>query len=175
VSYRLCEFWSADISILHTALDDLESFAWVVLWEALRTEYTVKGSEWLGHLSNADLSIVSNMKAAIRGFYTDPFGIVLDQMNLPSSVITLRPLLTRLFALCSTHSSLINQFIMKISDVKPGNQGRFTPEQLQSMLLMSLDMNHRDKFVRGMEELCREGYRSFLSILVDEYNNLTLL
>ena len=172
VSRRLCDSWSTNSPILHTALDDLESFAWVCLWEGLRTEHTLEGSKWLTRLSDADLSVVNATKALITNYYTDPDSGRLDELKLPSAVISLQPLLTRLFVQCSTHLSLINKLVVRISDVKPQRNGRFTAEERRTMLVTALDSDHRVKFVCGMKELCREGYRSILSILVDEYKSL---
>ena len=151
-------------------MDDLESFVWVLLWKALQTAPSEIAAGWLADLSDARLTRVEMTKVAI---VQDFFQNKVPRMALPRAVKKLCPLLKRLFRECSTYPVQIDDLIALNVDMKPeGEYGEFTPEQEKSRIFMSVDETHRDQFVPGLELLCRKAYRSFLTILVEEYQKL---
>ena len=65
MSHRLLESWGSPP--LHTAIDDLESFVWIVLWAILKTvkSPTSRELDWLARISNDDVQAVANAKLGI--------------------------------------------------------------------------------------------------------------
>jgi len=151
-------------------MDDLESFVWVLLWQALQTAPSKMAAGWLADLNDARLKTVRFTKIVI---IQDFIQNKVPKMALPRAVKKLCPLLKRLFQECATYPVQIDDLIARNVDLMPeGEDGEFTLEQEKSRIFMAMDETHRDQFVPGLELLCRKAYRSFLTILVEEYQKL---
>jgi hypothetical protein len=91
---------------LHTAIDDLESFAWVGLWAALHqmTEKSIEEKLWLAALSCDDISRVADKKLAI----------MLNRFNaedLSEGLPPLLPLLKDWFSLAKVAQDQLDELI----------------------------------------------------------------
>jgi Fungal protein kinase len=70
ISHRILVGWEYDpSSFVHTAIDDLESFMWVLLWAALHKAPSKSKMEqdWIDTLSGHDVGAIINLKSSIMG------------------------------------------------------------------------------------------------------------
>jgi hypothetical protein len=72
MSVRLLNGWIRHKFTLHTAIDDLESFAWSVLWASLKCvpveSLTLKESGWLVGLASDSVGAVSRAEESVAYF-----------------------------------------------------------------------------------------------------------
>jgi len=151
-------------------MDDLESFSWILLWQALQTAPSKIASNWLADLSDTMLERVADKKSRI---INDFIQNNVRSMALPRAVKKLRLLLKRLFEKCASYAIEIDDLIERNVDMKSeGEDGEFMSEQEKARIFMAMDEAHRDQSVLGLELLCRNAYCSFLAILVEEFQKL---
>jgi hypothetical protein len=131
--------------VLHTAIDDLESFAWVVLWAALHKSRnkSITEKSWLRALSGDDIAAVANQKIAIL---VDKFHPKL----FSEDVQQLLTLLRAWFSLANAARTKLDEFIEEHLPSSDGEDFQIPPET-----------------VHKLEELCLGYYVQYLQKSVD--------
>jgi hypothetical protein len=146
ISRRILVAWSLDQPTLHTAIDDLESFAWVVLWAALHKsrKTLIKETNWLWTLSGDDIHTVANAKYAIM---RDKF----DHKYFSEDVQPLLPLLVGWFSLAKAAETELDEFIQE--HLPSSGDGE--------------DFQIARKTSQKLEELCLDYYVRYLQKAVN--------
>lgn len=146
MSHRLLESW--DSRHLHTAIDDLESFVWIVLWSALRTirSPTSRELDWLTRISDDDVQAVANQKMSIMILISKP-------TELSPELEPFHPLFKRWFAIALDAQDKLDELIASAT--------------IKAVPTIDLDTLLRDKaksvhFIQEVEELCFGYYQQYL-------------
>lgn len=147
MSYRLIYNWVENDPCLHTAIDDLESFPWVVFWAALHShDSTSKMMEWAGELSQDSPAALKKAKISIR---TEIIGEY-QALNLTKY--------SPFFG--SIYSLLQNWFILAAEAQKAVNSLAH-PSRLNDPLF------DHTKFVAELRDLCLDYYVKYLEAGVE--------
>jgi len=153
ISYRVLAAWAIGKSVLHTAIDDLESFAWVMLWAALHTPAVKTPTEdlWLQALSSDNINMVADKKYVIMMEDLEP-----EDMSEPLRILS--PLLTEWFAIARAGRTALNSFLK-----------RFTLSTIDELRPTVPDDIARtpDDFCSELEAFCLSYYKLYLKKAVE--------
>jgi hypothetical protein len=143
ISRRILDAWSINEPTLHTAIDDLESFAWVVLWTALHKsrKQSIKEKNWLWALSGDYIDAVAAKKCAIM---RDKF----DHKYFSEDVQPLLPLLMAWFSLANAAETKLDEFIQEhLPSSRDGEDFQIPSQTFQKLEELCLDY-----YVRYLQE-----------------------
>jgi hypothetical protein len=154
ISYRVLDAWSIKENALHTAIDDLESFAWVLLWAGLHASpvKTHKEASWIEGLSRNNFGLLAAQKCAIlhhKFRHKDDFS---------PHLVTLSPLLKKWFALAWTAKDALDE-VLDRHGLPPVSDEGSEEQTAQS-----------DEFILDLEELCLDYYKRYLEKAVEFLN-----
>ena len=154
ISYRVLPAWEMGESVLHTAIDDLESFAWVMLWAALHTPAvkTLKENLWLQALSSDNISMVAMRKHVIMMEDLDP-------QKVSGPLRTLWPLLTGWFAIARAGRTALNSFLQRFT--------LSTIDELRPTVPDDDVARTPDDFCSELEGVCLPYYKLYLEKAVE--------
>lgn len=139
MSRRLVESWAKENDCLHTAIDDLESFAWLVLWSALHSAGRKPEMEiWADDLSQDNTRALYNAKEAISIRLTD-FLVTLNLDQFSPSFSFLHPLLRDWFRISFDAQNDVNNCIAGRDEVL------------------------REPFHNRLEDMCFKYYTKYLT------------
>jgi hypothetical protein len=135
MSIRLLDAWDLGTQALHTAVDDLESFLWVLVWSLVHI------FKWAANIHNEN-SVIHRLER------------IFSSRDLPETLrkecITKRRWTDKVFL------DLIQDWLM-ISE-----ESRKVVEQLQTALLTANDMDARESIFDELDEHCKEAYKDFI-------------
>ena len=150
MSRRLLKEWST--RPLRTAIDDLESFSWILLWIALHlsNRRTDLENDWLSSLSSDDIKTVAHCKSEILYSATaDEF----DNLEAFSSYLsTVIPLLRGWWKVASDAGKALRKLIDRHSSGKQGVDDVLHDDAL------------RGGFYKELEELCLSYYVRYIKL-----------
>jgi hypothetical protein len=114
--------------VLHTAIDDLESFAWVMLWAVLHKSRnkSITEKSWLRALSGDEIDAVANQKFAIMGEK-------LDRKLFSEDVRQLLPQLVAWFSLANEARTKLDEFIEEHLPSSDREDFQIPPETVQKL------------------------------------------
>jgi hypothetical protein len=141
ISYCILKYWVSNEHPLHTAIDDLESFVWVLVWAGLlqSTLRTPEEDAWLRCLASDDITTVCGGKAMIM---LDLCPGYLHPEDVSEPLQTFLPLLIGWFTIAGEGRKAVQVFTEKWV-------GRNSVDDQASQ-------------ISELEELCLNYYRQYL-------------
>lgn len=110
MSMRLLVAWREEMQVLHTPIDDLESFVWVLVWIALvRSKHQKVARDYMDRLSSDQISLVAATKAEISLNVQQPYDVLYDILR------HILPLLVDWFAIAAEARSALDRLIFAAS------------------------------------------------------------
>ncbi|KAJ8703382.1 hypothetical protein PTI98_002008 [Pleurotus ostreatus] len=118
-SANLVDSWTKNKAVVHTPIDDLESFAWVLLYDALAwtpaSERTVDEDDWWKNINGEDLGSLADFK--VRLLEIDWGSRMADIEDDLSGILAIfQPLLHAWFLQSSRFAAAHRQFLRKQCD-----------------------------------------------------------
>ena len=145
ISCRILGAWVIKEAVLHTAIDDMESFGWVVLWAGLHQSRSISITEktWIDALSADDIDKVATKKRWIMWEWP-------AKEKFSKHMQGLSPLLERWFSLATRARADAKQFIQE-NVRRTGDADEF-----------AIGSDTAQK----LEGLCVDYYQRYMEILV---------
>ena len=153
MSIRLLGSTDASLPILHTAIDDLESFIWIALWNVLDAEpRTAREEKWLARLQQDEFDQVKNQKTTIVVEFVNEKMKNISESGYSKGLVKLKRLFYNWFQIALRATEKLNDFL-----------GRDTPAlKIENQIL---------------EDMCRDYYidylRAAVSLLEDKVQPLS--
>jgi hypothetical protein len=135
MSIHLLDAWDLGTQALHTAVDDLESFLWVLVWSLVHI------LKWAANIQN-ESSIIHRLES------------VFSSCNLSETLRKER--ITKGWWTDKVFLYLIQDWL-EISE-----KSREVVERLQTASFTAKDMDTRERIFDELDEHCREAYKNFI-------------
>lgn len=147
---RLISHWASNASCLHSAIDDLQSFSWVLLWVALHSpDSTPQMQKWIVSLSEDDpdalLHFKQSISAAISGVFPG-----LNPADFSPFFGSIFPLLSKWFAFAIEAENAVHDLAKNV-DMLPFDRSKFHAE------LRDLSLIYYAKYLEAGVDFLREN------------------
>ncbi|KAH8108716.1 hypothetical protein DFH11DRAFT_1070053 [Phellopilus nigrolimitatus] len=154
MSQRITRGWILDEFILHTAIDDLESFAWVVLWCALHKLENPSKLEafWIERLTADKLRQVLDGKT---GIIYDLSKLSINAMTFSKPFVLLLPLVSKWLSVAREAAERLDTFLLDFVEDSPH-------ESLEDVIADSVFANEEHGLYDQLEDMCIGVYAEYL-------------
>ncbi|KAH8108726.1 hypothetical protein DFH11DRAFT_1070480 [Phellopilus nigrolimitatus] len=155
MSYRITRGWILDEFILHTAIDDLESFAWVVLWCALHKLENPSKLEalWIERLTADELRHVLGGKISIIFDLSKKSAI--RTLTFSKPLVLLLPLVSKWLSVAREAAERLDTFLRDFVEDSPH-------ETLEDVITDSVFANEENGLYDQLKDMCIGVYAEYL-------------
>ncbi|KAH8108714.1 hypothetical protein DFH11DRAFT_1069847 [Phellopilus nigrolimitatus] len=160
ISSRIIRGWAYDKFTLFTAIDDLESFAWMVLWCALHKlkNPTMLEAFWIEFLSSNTFRRVLYGKSSILDELSKE--LTRDTSTFSKPLMLLLPLVSKWLSVAQKATDRLDTFLLAFVKISQY-------ETLEDVIADSVFANERNGFYEQLEDLCIDVYAEYLQAGVE--------
>lgn len=157
MSLRITRGWILDEFILHTAIDNLESFAWVVLWCALHKLKNPSKLEafWIKRLTADKSRQVLDFLDGKTGIIYDLSKKSINAMTFSKPLLLLLPLVSKWLSVSREAAERLDMFLLDFVEDSPH-------ETLKNVIADSVFANEENGLYDQLEDMCIDVYAEYL-------------